>query len=97
MNLEEAIKILEDDTNYPPSLHEIEEATKVVLVELKKHIKLNEINESIINMLKFKVEILDQKINSFESGEMIIGGTYENKAGTHGKHCRECGRDECSL
>lgn len=94
MSLEEAIKILEDDTNYPPSLCEVEQAIRVVLIELKKLIKLNDINEGIITALKFKVELLDQKINSFESGEMIVGGTYENKTGTYGKHCRECGRDE---
>lgn len=39
------------------------------------------------------VEIKDQIIKSFESGEMI-GGTYENKTRKNGKHCRECGRDE---
>ena len=73
MKLEESINLLES------SLYdkEIDTAIKVVLVELKKLMKLNELNEEIINILKFKVEILEQKINSFESGEMIRGKRYE--------------------
>lgn len=62
-------------------------------LEIRRLELLNKLNEQIIDALKRKVEIQDQIIKSFETGEMI-GGTYENKTRKNGKHCRECGRDE---
>lgn len=78
-------------------IKELIEELEATRSELDKLQSINEINEAIIKLLKEKTSIQENIIRSFESGEMIIGGTYENKAGTHGKHCRECGRDECSL
>ena len=78
-------------------IKELIEELEATRSELDKLQRINEINEAIIELLKDKTRIQEDIIHSFESGEMIIGGTYENKAGTHGKHCRECGRDECSL
>lgn len=66
------------------------------ILEIRRLELLNEVNEQIIDALKRKIEIQDQIIKSFETGEMI-GGTYENKTRKNGKHCRECGRDERSL
>lgn len=76
---------------------ELIEELEATRSELDKLQRINEINEAIIELLKDKTSIQEDIIRSFESGEMIMGGTYENKTGTHGKHCRECGRDECSL
>lgn len=78
-------------------IKELIEELEATRSELDKLQSINEINEAIIKLLKEKTSIQENIIRSFESGEMIIGGTYENKTGTHGKHCRECGRDECSL
>lgn len=78
-------------------IKELIEELEATRSELDKLQRINEINEAIIELLKDKTSIQEDIIRSFESGEMIIGGTYENKTGTHGKHRRECGRDECSL
>lgn len=63
------------------------------ILEIRRLELLNEVNEQIIDALKRKIEIQDQIIKSFETGEMI-GGTHENKTRKNGKHCRECNRDE---
>ena len=78
-------------------IKELIEELEAARSELDKLQRINEINEAIIELLKDKTSIQEDIIRSFESGEMVVGGTYENKTGTHGKHCRECGRDECSL